>query len=110
MKLSINDPVSVFMTRDVVSVQPKTIMTEVAKIFGNHPFHHLPVVDEGVPVGVISRHDYYKLLDSRTLMKLEHYDERNKRWLGSILAEDVMVRNPICLHDHTPKNRTVSLV
>nr|CRH04343.1 Putative signal transduction protein with CBS domains [Candidatus Magnetococcus massalia] len=45
------------MKRDVVSVAPEATLSEMAEVMRNHHFRHLPVVDGGRLVGVVSRQD-----------------------------------------------------
>jgi CBS domain-containing protein len=45
------------MTKDVVSVGPGTSLREAAKIMADRWFRHLPVVDAGTLVGIISQRD-----------------------------------------------------
>jgi CBS domain-containing protein len=45
------------MTKDVVSVGPGTSLREAAKIMADRWFRHLPVVDAGALVGIISQRD-----------------------------------------------------
>ena len=66
-------------------------------MFESAKFHHVPVVEDEVPIGIVSKHDYFKLLDSRTLLKMENFDKKNKKWLGALTVKDVMIKNPFCL-------------
>ena len=86
------------MTTDIISVEPLMLMTKVAEIFESNTFHHIPVVDNGKPVGIISKHDYYMLLGSRTKLKMEDFEKFNKRWLQALTVRDVMTVNPLCLN------------
>ena len=87
------------MTRDVKFVTPDTLMTEVAGIFESSNFHHLPVLDnEGVVVGMISKLDYNLLLSHYTIFKREDIDIQNKKYLGTLIAEEVMTGDPVCIH------------
>ena len=99
MTSNLNRPLSEIMKTDVVTIEPTAVMTEVAQIFNSRQFHHLPVVSDGKPVGIISKHDYYLLLDSRTLMKMENYEGINTRWLSALMARDVMAKEPFCMQE-----------
>ncbi len=90
--------VSTIMTRDMICVAPKTLMSEVAKLFENHDFHHLPVVNKnGMAVGMISRHDYHRVQHHFTHFGWKDADSQNKAFLKTLLAEEVMNKQVICL-------------
>jgi len=45
------------MTKDVTTVEPKTDIAEAAKIMGRRGIRHLPVLEKGDLVGIISIRD-----------------------------------------------------
>ncbi|XMO87323.1 CBS domain-containing protein [Algibacter sp. AS12] len=49
------------MAKDVVTVTSDTSIKDVAKLLADREFHAVPVVDDGVPVGIVSSTDllYY---------------------------------------------------
>jgi CBS domain-containing protein len=49
--------ISEVMTKDVLTVGPQTTLREAAKIMADRWIRHLPVVDGGTVVGVISQRD-----------------------------------------------------
>ena len=58
-------PVSTYMSTDVVTVSPQDTVSDVADLFVEHGFHHVPVVgeDAGV-VGMISTSDMASYLST----------------------------------------------
>ena len=52
-----NEPITTVMTRDPVTVNLANKPSDVRRIFTEHRFHHLPVVDGGKLVGIISSSD-----------------------------------------------------
>ncbi|MDD3486966.1 MAG: CBS domain-containing protein [Candidatus Moranbacteria bacterium] len=46
------------MTKEVVSVDPKTKISEVAKMMIDHNFRGIPVVEDGALVGMITENDF----------------------------------------------------
>ncbi len=46
-----------WMTKDVITVEPSTPAAEAAQTMLERNFRHLPVVDNGRPVGIISMRD-----------------------------------------------------
>ena len=56
-----------FMSRDVVTCGPETSMSDAEKLMNKHRIRHLPVVEGGRVVGMISLRDVmvWRLRDSR---------------------------------------------
>ena len=50
------------MTKDVVCVDSKTSIKEVAEILAENEFHALPVVDDGMLVGIVTSTDLIQYL------------------------------------------------
>ena len=87
--------VAELMTKNPVCAYPDMIMTEVADIFEEYDFHHLPVVDsEDMCIGVISKSDYLHLQDKFTRFGAGRCAKGNKRFFASLLAKEVMTPFP----------------
>jgi CBS domain-containing protein len=54
--------ISEVMTKDVITVGPQTTIREAAKVMADRWFRHLPVVDGGTVIGVISQRDLAGIL------------------------------------------------
>ncbi len=50
------------MRRDVVTVGPEAELGEIASIMDEHGVHHLPVLDEGRLIGLVSRREIVRAL------------------------------------------------
>jgi CBS domain-containing protein len=59
--MNINRAVSEIMTRNPITVKPDTFIEQVHQLFESHTFHHLPVVEQGKLIGIISKTDYLKI-------------------------------------------------
>lgn len=87
------------MTSDPISVDASALLNEVALIFENQDFHHVPVVDEDkVCIGVISKSDYYQLQDKFTLFGCGNSEKDNDRFFSTITAEEVITEDLVHLN------------
>ena len=59
IKEILNDPISNFMTTEVVSCGPDMPIMEAAAIMLVKSVHRLPVIEDGQLVGIITRQDVY---------------------------------------------------
>lgn len=96
--MNIHRPVSSIMSTDLKTVDPLVLMTDVAEIFDTNNIHHLPVIsDEGLPLGIISRHDYNQLQHHFTRKGWEMAEAANKKLFRTMTAKEVMTTNPVTL-------------
>ncbi|MGA0285024.1 MAG: HPP family protein [Saprospiraceae bacterium] len=51
-------PVSSMMTTEVKTVEPEDTMKKVEQVFRENRIHHIPVVEEGKLLGIVSKSDY----------------------------------------------------
>ncbi len=57
--MNLRIPISQIMTEEVITISPVDSMKKVEDIFNRENIHHLPVIDEGKLVGIVSKTDYY---------------------------------------------------
>ena len=92
------------MKENPVRVHMDTRLEEVRRVFEKHRFHHLPVLDGEVLVGIISDRDILRLLspflDSAAEMT------RDREVLNKA-AHQVMTRQPICVDIDDTLNKVV---
>ena len=72
----LDQPVSLWMTVDVIAVPVMTSINEVMQLMSREHIRHLPVVEEGALVGIISIGDVVKAVISgqqSTILGLENY-------------------------------------
>jgi len=75
-KLAKDTLVREMMSRDLVMVNPETLLTECAELMYKHHVRHLPIVDKGQVVGVVSIRRLAEALieqEKHNVTKLEHY-------------------------------------
>lgn len=88
-------PISQVMSTRLVTVEPDTRLTKIRQIFETNPFHHIPVIDHGRVVGIISKSDFYRVSHtlSFTWDGAEHMDQNHHIFS----AKDLMTKYPMCL-------------
>ncbi len=91
-----NQPVSTIMTRNLITVTPETSLSEIKELFDAHPFHHLPVVENGKRLaGILSKEDFLRasyMLSLNTTGKAWSHME-----YAALKARDIMTRYPVSL-------------
>lgn len=105
-----NTPISKIMTRDLITVDPNTILSTVNDIFKKYTFHHIPVVDNNNKcIGIISSTDYHQLQDKFTKLKVGNYAQTNEQFFNSLLAKEVMQKKVICLKSTAPLSSAIDI-
>ncbi len=89
------EKVRTVMTANVVTVQPNDTMDKVADLFTSNHFHHLPVVDFGKLVGIISSTDFHMLENHFTLFNNKNAKDMNAAIMRSLLVKDVMIKQVV---------------
>jgi len=83
------------MTRKPSTVSPVDNLETVRVIFEQHGFHHVPVVEEGKLVGIVSYTDYLRII--RELYGNAQEQRSNDRLLHNLSVKQVMTEHPVCL-------------
>jgi CBS-domain-containing membrane protein len=83
-------PVRAIMSENVITVGPDTVMSEVVALIKSNPVHHIPVVDNGKVLGMVSTTDCHMLEHHFTLFKTQSADAMNAAIFRSLLAKEVM--------------------
>ncbi len=90
-------PVIKIMTKKPETVHPSDTMEDVRKIFEKRGFHHIPVVEDGKLVGLVSYTDYLQLI--RSIFDNNQEARSNERVLNATLVEEVMTKSLLCLSE-----------
>ncbi len=102
MDIILNKTLQSIMTKDVKTVGPLCLGTEIAEIFNTQKFHHLPVVDEeNTAIGIISAADYKQLQHHFTRLQIARSDRENEKIMRSILAKEIMTEDPYCMDENS---------
>ncbi|MCC7464734.1 MAG: CBS domain-containing protein, partial [Saprospiraceae bacterium] len=88
-------PISKIMTRKPATVAPSDHLETVQEIFEKFGFHHVPVVEDGHLVGIVSYTDYLRVIQE----VYGNSDElkRNEHLLKAVIVREVMTDHPVCL-------------
>ncbi len=88
--MNITTPVFLIMTKNLVVTTPNTTLDKVKELFDAHTFHHIPVVENEVLKGIISRIDLFRVSHCVDLFHSKSNTELNNRLFQSLLVEEVM--------------------
>ena len=88
-------PISKIMTRKPASVGPLDNLDTVRGIFEVQGFHHVPVVQDGKLIGMVSYTDYLRVI--RDLYDNPQDQRVNERLLNAVLVNEVMTEHLVCL-------------
>lgn len=94
--MSINDPISSLMTTAVVCISPEQKLLDLKHIYEKNKFHHhVPVVEQGKLVGMVSLIDFMREVSHASL------DEEEEVYHRSVVR-DIMRINPVAVSPATP--------
>lgn len=88
--MNILDPVSTIMTTDLITVSPEDSLKEVQSQFASRKIHHLPVVDDGQVVGIISKSDFLYFMRGYTNNETDAFINDSR--LSAYQAKDIMTK------------------
>ena len=87
------------MAEHLVKATPNMLATQVESLMDSYNIHHIPVLDDdGKILGIISMSDILQLQNNFTLFKKDQCEDENRRFLSTLLAEEIMTENPITLN------------
>ncbi len=87
------------MTKEVVSVTPSTVLLDAALLLRASALRHLPVVEEGKLVGILTERDVQRCAPSRLIPITE--DSYNAVFAETTVGR-VMTREPKTVSSRTP--------
>ena len=96
---NLKTPVKEVMTDTVISVEPMAIMTAVADLFKTHHIHHIPVVERGKVIGMISTAELNRLEHHFSLFKSSQAKDVNAAIFSSLLAREVMTSQVVMIRE-----------
>ncbi len=87
------------MTSPALTVPVDATLTEAEAVMRTHHFRHLPVVEGGKLVGVISEDDFFRHVKVRPREGGFYFDPQE---LESFILRHVMTHDPVCVHADDP--------
>lgn len=102
-----DQPVRMVMSTNLITVRSSTNLSEIKRLFKAHHFHHLPVVENEILVGIISQHDIQNAYD--LMMYRADGTSWTKADLESMTAQDIMTPNPVVLAPEDTIHRATDL-
>lgn len=105
--MDFKSPISSMMTPQPISVEVNEKLIEVQRIFDKHKIHHLPVLQKGKMVGMISRSDLWYFLKGLTN---EPYEEiLNEVRLQEYCARDIMSKGIVSVSSAVTLSQAIGL-
>lgn len=95
------------MSRPPISVEPSTLLLDAALTLRTRAFRHLPVVENGQLVGLLTDRDIQRCAPSRLIPISE--EEYNRVFEGTTVAR-VMTRDPLSIEPDMPLPAAISLM
>ena len=90
-----NAPLAQIMTPMPLTITPETKLTDIYRIFEANTFHHIPVLDQGSLVGMISRADFLQI--EHVLTTSWEGNLNNSNTFEDFCARDIMTEFPMHL-------------
>jgi CBS domain-containing protein len=99
--------VSEVMATDVVTVDRNDDLRLVDDIMAERHIRHIPVVEDGAIVGLVSQRDVFRAQMSSTM----GYGEKGQRaYLHSILVKEIMAHPVITIAPEAPVTEAIDLI
>jgi CBS domain-containing protein len=89
--MNLNDPISTIMTADVVTIAPEQKLLDLKHIYENKRFHHhVPVVQDGSLVGIVSLIDFMRVISGASL-------DDDEAVYHNTTVNEIMTTNPVTI-------------
>lgn len=83
-------PVSDIMTTKVMTVAPNQSLLVVKEIFAAHNIHHIPVVEDEVIVGILSKSDFLRITPGLYIDATDDHDFYSRITVRSVMTPKVV--------------------
>ena len=88
--MNLLDPVSSLMTVNPIRLSPSDPLVKVKTVFEHNKIHHIPVVDEGKLIGIVSKSDF--LFFKRGFNNTNVIKKMEEIRLNNYVVKDIMTK------------------
>lgn len=106
--MNLDAPVSTIMSSDLKIASPEDKVSLLNDYFKQYKIHHVPVVEEGKVVGIISKSDFLFLLRGFTVSEMDRFTEATK--LNAFKVSEIMVKDVTTIEESAPIREAVDLL
>lgn len=106
--MNLQASVSTIMTAPLYTASPSDPVAVLDKIFKEHRIHHVPVIEEGKVVGIISKSDFLFLLRGFTQNAVDSFRETAK--LQAFKVNEIMQQEVVTLRRTDTIKRAVEIL
>ncbi|MFQ5847498.1 MAG: CBS domain-containing protein [Candidatus Methylomirabilales bacterium] len=96
-----------WMTAEVVTVGGSTSLREAAELMTSRKFRHLPVVEEGRLVGIVSERDLRQAMPSQVMSRAL---QGSDKLLDKACVRDIMTRRVVGVSPEVPIGKAAALM
>lgn len=97
------------MTTSVISVHPDDTIAIVRDKIIQHKVHHMPVLENGVVVGMISMNDIHKMEHQFTQFNNPEAHVANNQLFNTMLAKEIMSTPVITVNENENVKKVVDI-
>lgn len=106
--MNLEAPISSIMSTDLKVAGPDDKVKILNDYFNQFKIHHVPVVEDGQVIGIISKSDFLFLLRGFTVSEIDRFTEATK--LNAFLVKEIMVQEVVTIVDTEPIRKAVDLL
>jgi len=88
--MNLLERVNTIMTKDLITLQRYESLIKVERIFKDNAIHHIPIIENDVLVGMVSKSDY--LFFKRGFQNTESNERTDQLRLKTHIVNDIMTR------------------
>ncbi|MDH4123039.1 MAG: CBS domain-containing protein [Thermoplasmata archaeon] len=87
-------PISEFMTRNVISIDPNAPLERLNRIFEEHNFNAVPVIENNKLIGVVNKVDFMTVFRKSMNRDFKIYRELMQLPVKEVMRQAVIALNP----------------
>ena len=98
------------MSKDIITAEPNDTLAKVRDKISNHLIHHMPVVEDGKVIGMISVNDLHRMEHPFTAFKNPESEDSNRQIFASMLAKEIMSSPVVKVKETEPVSHAVDIL